>query len=181
VQLPTATESLGGKSAESASVLPEAAAATKPKKQQPKGLRMRYRPSGYGPEGPGTIGDSDSEEPSWARSQFRAPPELSGHSKHSKKRKEREEETVNDASEKTHKTKKKKQKEGRMEEDTVMEDIIRQEPESHANGVSKKSKDREHKVLPMVNGAHHEEVDVKTKPRKKDKEKKKKKRDKENS
>jgi hypothetical protein len=182
VQLPIATESLGGKLAGSSSVLPEAGAATKSKRQQPKGLRMRYRPSGYGADNSGTLGASDSDEPRQPHTQFRAPPELNGHSKHHKKRKEREEGAANDASEMAHKTKKKrKHKEGRVEEDTVMEDVVRQESGPQSNGLPKKKKDREHNVLSTVNNVHHEKAGETEKSRKKDKEKKKKKREKENA
>jgi hypothetical protein len=180
VQLPTATESQGGKSAGSASVLPEASAATKPKKEQPKGLRMRYRPSGYGPEDPGTIGASDSDEPRQPGSQFRASPGMNGHSKHNKKRKEREEESTNDAHEKLQK--KKKHKDGPVKDDVVMEDIVRHEPQPQTKGTSKKSKGREHKALSAVHGVPHDKVNDVEESRNKDKEKKKKKkkRDKEN-
>jgi hypothetical protein len=174
VQLPVATESSVGKSSASASVLPDATAATRPKKKQPKGLRMRFRPSGFGPEDPGMIGFSDSDEPIQSRdkAKFKAPRQLKDQS--SKKRKDREDETIHDSNEKTHKKKKKKHKESQADDDTVMENV-------EANGISKNRKDREHKVSSKTNSLDHEKVNNAEKSRKKDKEKKKKKRDKENA
>jgi hypothetical protein len=160
VQLPIATESLVGKSSGSASVLPEAAAATKPKKQQPKGLRMRYRPSGFGSEDPGTIGFSDSDE---LKSRG-APHTLNGHSKPTKKRKDREEDATVDTSEKAQKKKKKhgstaenvlatvnsestqknqKHKERPVENNSVMEDIVQHVDGGKTHKKKKKHKDRE--------------------------------------
>jgi hypothetical protein len=150
VQLPIATESLVGKSSGSASVLPEAAAATKPKKPQPKGLRMRYRPSGFGPEDPGIIGSSDSDEPR-SRAQFRAPSSWNGHSKPSKKRKDREEDTAIDANEKAHK-KMKKPKDGQIKNDSIMENTL---PTANSE---KTHKTKKHKERPEEIDSNVEDV-----------------------
>lgn len=103
VQIPTTAQS--GISSATTGTLPEAGAATKPKKPQPKGLKMRFKPSGFGVGDLGAIGSSDEEDAQPA-ARFRVPVGTEPASA-SKKRKDR----TSGIEKESEKKKKKKSKE----------------------------------------------------------------------
>jgi hypothetical protein len=124
-------------------VLPEAAAPTKPKKAQPKGLRMRYRPSGFGPGNLGSIGsESDSDESMPHPPQSRRLPILNGPSSESpsKKRKNTEAE---DRNEKTLKKTKRKDRETQEDKTTAVNGESAANISGQTNGVPKKKKSKD--------------------------------------
>ena len=73
VHLPNLTKARVDPASSSAAAASSNTNSTKPVRQQPKGLRMRFLPSGFGDEDPGTLGSSDSETPTPARPAFRMP------------------------------------------------------------------------------------------------------------
>jgi hypothetical protein len=159
VKLPTAPQSRAGIPSASTTILPQPSVQVRTKREQPKGLRMRYRPSGAGTGDIGSIGSPDSDEPTSSR-----PVITSSNAAVSKKRKERDENTVSGEKKKK---KKDKHREGHAIENTTA---------TAAKEGSKKSKDLPSgfstiNVAAKLNG--HAES------KKKDKEKKKKERDRE--
>lgn len=73
VHLPNLTKARVDPASSSAAAASSNTNSTKPVRQQPKGLRMRFLPSGFGDEDPGTLGSSDSETSTPARPAFRMP------------------------------------------------------------------------------------------------------------
>jgi len=73
VHLPNLTKAQADPASGSAAAASSNTNSTKPVRQQPKGLRMRFLPSGFGDEDPGTLGSSDSETPTPARPEYRMP------------------------------------------------------------------------------------------------------------
>jgi hypothetical protein len=76
-----------GISKSSSQVLQDTTSATKPKKAQPKGMKMRFRPSGFGPGDLGAIGSSDEEVVSMPPT-FRQPHSAPNGTSAAKKRRE---------------------------------------------------------------------------------------------
>ena len=73
VHLPNLAKTQADPASGSAAAASSNTNSTKPIRQQPKGLRMRFLPSGFGGEDPGTLGSSDSETPTPARPEFKMP------------------------------------------------------------------------------------------------------------
>lgn len=154
VKLPTAPQSEAGIPSSSATTLPQFSLQKRVKREQPKGLKMRYRPSGAGTGDIGTIGSSDDDETASPRRT------IASSSAASKKRKERDDDAVSGE-----KKKKKKDKHRSGTED-AMEDV------TNTNGASKKSKD----VVPVSSSIKGSaKLDGFETPKKKDKEKRRKK------
>jgi len=162
VKLPTAPQSQAGISSTSTTtIVPQFNVQKRTKREQPSGLRMRYRPPGAGTGDIGRIGSSDSDVPASAK-----PALASSSSTISKKRKERENDTASGE-----KKKKKKKKKDEHQEGT--EDAM--ESVTTSKERSKKGKDSTTGFSSINGSAKSNGVET---PKKKDKEKKKK-RDKE--
>jgi hypothetical protein len=158
VKLPTAPQSQAGIPSTSTTTLPQFSVQKRTKREQPSGLRMRYRPPGAGTGDIGTIGCSDSDEPASSRPTF-----ASSRSRVSKKRKERENDTV------PGEKKKKKNDEHRAGTEDAMDGV------TTSKEGSKKSKDSTTGFSSINRSAKANDFET---PKKKDKEKTKK-RDKE--
>lgn len=161
IKLPTAPQSEAGIPSSAATTIPQQPQFTvqkRTKREQPSGLRMRYRPSGAGTGDLGHIGSSDDEELAAKR-----PKASSASANVGKKRKERDDDVLSGEK------KKKKKDKHRLGVDDTMEDVVA------SNGTPKKSKDLVPSSSAVNGSARSNGVDT---PRKKDKEKKKK-RDKE--
>ncbi|QDS71392.1 hypothetical protein FKW77_002942 [Venturia effusa] len=161
IKLPTAPQSEAGIPSSAATTLPQQPQFTvqkRTKREQPKGLKMRYRPSGAGTGDLGHIGSSDDEV-----SASRRPKSSSTGANVGKKRKERDDDVASGEKEKK---KKRKEKRRSGNEDAVA-----------LNGTPKKSKDSVPSSSSINVPAKSNGVET---PNRKDKEKKKKKkRDKE--
>lgn len=158
VKLPTAPQSEAGIPSSAATTLPQQPQFTvqkRTKREQPKGLKMRFRPSGAGTGDLGHIGSSSDEEPASKR-----PKPSSTAPSVGKKRKERDDDVVSGE-----KKKKKKEKHRAGTED-AMEGI------TTSNGTPNKSKDLVASSSIIHGSAQSNGVET---PKKKDKEKKRKK------
>jgi hypothetical protein len=148
VELPTAPQSQIGIPSSSITTQPQFCVQKRVKREQPKGLKMRYRPAGAGTGDLGTIGSSESDEPAPSRPTTAAV---------SKKRKERDDDTVSVA--------KKKKKKDKHREDAM--DGVTTSKEG-----SKKSKESTSSALVVSGSGQSNGLET---PKKKDQEKKKRK------
>lgn len=157
VKLPTEPQSEAGIPSSAATTIPQQPQFTvqkRTKREQPKGLKMRYRPSGAGTGDLGHIGSSDEDESALKRSKPSSTAPNVG-----KKRKERDDDVASGE-----KKKKKKDKHRSGTED-AMEGVIA------SNGTPKKTRDLGPSSSSMNGSAKSTGVET---PKKKDKEKKKK-------
>ncbi|KAE9984812.1 hypothetical protein EG328_008213 [Venturia inaequalis] len=156
VKLPTAPQSEAGIPSSAATTIPQQPqfeVQKRTKREQPKGLKMRYRPSGAGTGDLGHIGSSDDEEPALKRPKSSTAPNVG------KKRKERDDDVAPGD-----KKKKKKKEKHRLGTEDAMEGVIA------SNGTPKKTRELISSSSGLNGSAKLNGVET---PKKKDKEKKK--------
>jgi hypothetical protein len=152
VKLPTAPQSGAGIPPPSLETSSQPIVQKRVKREQPKGLRMRFRPSGAGTGDIGTIGSSDSDEPASLKA--------TSSSVAGKKRKERDDDTVSGE-------KKRKKKDKRQESNGDVVQAV-----STSKEASKKSIDSTSCLPTTSSGMKPNSIED---SKKKDREKKKKK------
>ncbi|KAF2084549.1 hypothetical protein K490DRAFT_68668 [Saccharata proteae CBS 121410] len=161
VRLPNLTNKQADQSRGSDAAAQPFIPATKPVRQQPKGLRMRFHPVGFEDE-PGVIGSSESEAED-VRPQFRMPQGME-YAARAEKRKREENEAGEAAAKKARKEKKKSEKsrQGNAMSSQLSQGIVpngTQEDQADAGAEAEKSRHRKDKKEKKKKKRHSQEID----------------------